>query len=536
MNGNGPTPTRSLRLAARLCILLFLFVLVLHVVRPPGASPDGEDLLPPAALCRSVLPEATEIRVASEPFPHLRLGLGNGAGEAEAVALTSRAAGLRPSGWGGEMNLMAVLDGDGTVRSIHMLANGETPTYVDRLRQEGWFARLVELLGRGGAGASPDVDGATGASVTAQGVAAGARALAERARREILGISSVELSPSASAGASMGGRAGGVPAASDGSAGRRRLWPADRLVLLVAVAGLAAFALRRSGLAARGASAGGAALLGAGGVFLSAEALVACLNRPLAWPGTAPLLALALLVVLLATWWCGRVFCAVVCPLGFLQELAGRGGRCLLSPLPISRRLLFPKYLLLAALLAATLSGAAPLRRCPDPILSLHTASVPSPASGLLLAGLLVAAVFAPRLWCRCLCPLGAFLGAVASWGRGRGRPSCRGCHREGRGVAECLLCPSPRPSRAVSDGGDPSTERRAAMLLVLSLGLCIGAALVRFPSRGVVGEEEARRRELRRAAFRRLVETKGLDLHEARYWRVVPASDGSAVPTGGRP
>ena len=163
-------------------------------------------------------------------------------------------------------------------------------------------------------------------------------------------------------------------------------------------------------------------------------------------PALAVAAALAALTVVL-----GRFFCGWMCPLGTLQQLAG----VLLSPrsrresLEVNRwRPWYAlKYYLLAGLLGMALLGSLqsglldPLSVAARGLAAGLWPALPGgrPVPGgwlaaLLLLSVLVASRFVPRLFCRALCPLGAFLGVL-------GRFSLFRIQRSGGACSECRLC-----------------------------------------------------------------------------------------------
>ncbi|HUK13845.1 MAG TPA: 4Fe-4S binding protein [Thermoanaerobaculaceae bacterium] len=167
--------------------------------------------------------------------------------------------------------------------------------------------------------------------------------------------------------------------------------------------------------------------------------------------GTLPgaLFWAALLVVLTLVF--GRVFCGWICPLGTLQQLSS----WLLSPrsrresLRVNRyrRWYALKYYVLAALLAAALAGSLqtgwldPLSLAARglasglwPLLPGGRAVPGGWLAALLLLGILVASRWVPRVFCRGLCPLGAFLGVFSRFAVFR-------VHRRDDACSSCKLC-----------------------------------------------------------------------------------------------
>jgi len=229
--------------------------------------------------------------------------------------------------------------------------------------------------------------------------------------------------------------------------------------------------------------------LGAGGetrlpypvsIFLEADPLAA-LGNALASHALCRGLLWSLLVII-PTLFLGRFFCGWICPLGTLNQLAGRLRRPGKRSLESSRyqRWQRLKYYLLAALLVAAAFGSGVFGWF-DPIAlaarSLGLAVIPGVdyslgavaealgrsdvypirlvglglgyllslrpphfeqafLLGLILAVLLALNLYATRFWCRALCPLGALLGAMSRWsilGLEKRAEKCGDCNR-------CLL------------------------------------------------------------------------------------------------
>jgi polyferredoxin len=247
--------------------------------------------------------------------------------------------------------------------------------------------------------------------------------------------------------------------------------------------------------------------------FLRFDPLILLTNPELNLTVLAAVVGLLILAVLL-----GRVFCGWICPLGGLIEAAD----FLLSPLrrqnPLAlqrypkRKVLirYPVSLLLLGIVLVTAFTPVPVLQFLHPnvwiirIVSLTTV-------GLVFLGLLVLfSVFARRLWCTYLCPLGALYGLLAriplfrlkitacsSCGR------CDRCPTEAANYADkeimahqCLLCfdyeascPTEGFRFTLPSAGDPgrqpavhrSRRSRRSFLkhgLQLVVGLAVGGLL----------------------------------------------------------
>ncbi|NQT54095.1 4Fe-4S binding protein, partial [bacterium] len=162
----------------------------------------------------------------------------------------------------------------------------------------------------------------------------------------------------------------------------------------------------------------------------------------------------------------GRVFCAAVCPLGAIQDLA------IIRPIRLPAGLrhvlgLVPYlYLGTATLLAAT--GSAFLTCRFDPFVGLFrlSASLPMLVTGgvILLLGTVVA-----RPYCRFLCPYGVLLGWASALSRQRVTITPTEC-------VQCRLCENACPFDAIhaptsrrSEGPQRTVLRRTAVYTLLT-------------------------------------------------------------------
>ena len=163
-----------------------------------------------------------------------------------------------------------------------------------------------------------------------------------------------------------------------------------------------------------------------------------------------------------------RSFCGNVCPLGTLQELAGRVGKRLFRrrfslPVVIDRGGRYLKYLVLAVVVSLTAVFGTLVIWPYDPWVAYqHLTSAELLTTSLIglafLVALLAASFFYDRFFCKYLCPMGAFLALVGKLGAWRVRrnpltcTSCGACDRacpmnikvskmEQVRSAECIAC-----------------------------------------------------------------------------------------------
>lgn len=189
------------------------------------------------------------------------------------------------------------------------------------------------------------------------------------------------------------------------------------------------------------------------------------------------------LVLLIPTILLGRIFCNWICPYGILHHFIGwllgkgRAEERIRIQSNRYRKLYQTKYVILTAMLVAALFGSVQIGLL-DPICLLHrsfTAAVlpiinlTAPSSiyvrqyyhvgawviGFMLLFLVGMNVVIPRFFCRVLCPLGAFLGSVASaslWRIERNPSKC----------VDCDLC-----LKNCEGASDPHTQLRKSECFV---------------------------------------------------------------------
>jgi len=231
----------------------------------------------------------------------------------------------------------------------------------------------------------------------------------------------------------------------------RRRWG----LLLTAVAALVLFGFLRGGCVCSIGAIQNVSLAAAGTGYVVPWVVVAFFALPL-------LFALAF----------GRVFCAAVCPLGAVQEMAA------LKPLQVPRwiddalGLLAHVYLGLAVLLAAT--GTAMVICRYDPFVGFFRLG--ATVNMLVFGGaLLLIGVFVGRPYCRYLCPLGVLLRWTSLLSKWHVRIPAEEC-------IHCRLCEEACPYGAIREPTVPQSNadrrrgRRRLLLLLLALPLLIAA------------------------------------------------------------
>lgn len=191
---------------------------------------------------------------------------------------------------------------------------------------------------------------------------------------------------------------------------------------------------------------------------------------------TVPAVVVAFfLLPLLFTLFFGRVFCAAVCPLGAIQELAAI--RPVVLPRVVDRVLGIIPYLYLGITLLAVATGSGYLICRYDPFVGFFRLGA---SLNMFLAGavLLLLGLFIGRPYCRFLCPYGVLLGWMSRFAKWHARITPTEC-------VQCHLCADACPYGAINV---PTPEnapaplktgaRRLGVLLALT-PLLIGAGAV---------------------------------------------------------
>jgi predicted membrane-bound spermidine synthase len=264
-----------------------------------AATPGPQVVFPPQVLAE--VADTEDFERADTPFVHY-LGDVDTEGHPRWVALSSRAAGAEPSGYGGPLNLLLAVDRDGRLGGVRLIASSETPAYIAEIGD--WLVALRGLSLTEGP-LSGHVDAMSGATVTSRAVLASIDQAAARATDLAFGS--------------------GLPVLAEGDQPRLNAGLVVVAVLLMVWLPIYLSGEPRWRLPFL------AAVMVVLGVWLNTPLTeVDLVNLSLghaAAPWENPIRWLLIGFVVVATLAFGQVWCGWLCPFGALQELVGRIGR-----------------------------------------------------------------------------------------------------------------------------------------------------------------------------------------------------------------
>ncbi|PLK48426.1 4Fe-4S binding protein [Uliginosibacterium sp. TH139] len=240
----------------------------------------------------------------------------------------------------------------------------------------------------------------------------------------------------------------------------------------------------------------------------------------------------------------GRYFCGWICPLGTLQELARKIGQKLFRkvqlsvPTMLDKPLRWLKYVVLAWALVFTWKTGSLIIRPYDPWAAYAHGfagwnemwSEFAVGSSILFASLLIG-LFVDRVFCRYLCPLGAFLGIVSKLGlfsikrNGESCLACNKCEKTCPVTIPIMAAPAVRSAECIGcltctttcPTGKRGTEHEGQTFLLPAIaGKQICPAVIGWA--GLV-------------IFLGMIATAQF----AGYWRTQPASISAALTSEGR-
>ncbi len=294
-------------------------------------------------------------------------------------------------GYGGAVPVLLALDPEGRVLSVKLHLHQETESFVDSLREGGFF-RSWDGLTLSQVAQAP-VDAVSGATLTSVAVI---RNIAEYAAE-----------------------VGGVQLASSGTSWIR---VARRIlafgVLLFALASfLCPRPLKRWRLGLLAAS---VLVLGFGeGALLSLALFRGWLSNGISWPSAVLPLALFLPAVVLPLVTSKPFHCVYVCPFGSAQELMGRLGLTRWSMPSSLEWLLKHSRRLYATLLTGLLLMGITLDLANVEPFAAFLVGGASMSVVVLAVGFLILSLFVNRPWCRYGCPTGEVLDLLRLQGTG---------------------------------------------------------------------------------------------------------------------
>lgn len=297
------------------------------------------------------------------------------------MVVNTTALGKDIMGYGGNTPLEVHISADGHITEIHALPNDETPEF---------FAR-AEVLTAQYEGRTVDealaakVDGVSGATYSSQAIKGNVEAALSYVQKVAPASSaSKPLTAAAIAAIVAALMAAVLPLVLKG-----RRWHVAQLVVNVAVLGLWS------------------------GTFVSYSLLLNIFTNGIAWSNLA---AMAAPIIMLVTAFVYPLFgkanyyCANVCPLGSIQELASMlGKKKIRLPRRLAATLDVARNVLWGVLIGLLLTGVCTSWMSYE----LFTAFLFSSASVWVLVAyiaVLVLSVFVPRPYCRFVCPTGALM------------------------------------------------------------------------------------------------------------------------------
>ena len=293
------------------------------------------------------------------------------------------------SGFGGKINLAIFIDPAGKLLDFQIITSNETPEYLKKV-----IDKKNLLLGKYLFNRQPfsQTDAVTGATISYNAIIASLQTSAQEFARQELD----KNKPSAETKETAVARPFDYAA----------LFLAAAIAASLIIISLGGYKIRLAILLIN--------FIVAGVLFNAQYSLVQVsnlltLNLPAVAFGVAFLIT-AIVPVLVIIF--GNIYCGYLCPFGALQELVGSVvPRRLKTSVPasISRNLTFVKYLLLFIFIIAFFVSRNQSTLSSDPLVSIFSRSI-TPYIITIAIVALAGSLFYTRLFCRFLCPTGAFL------------------------------------------------------------------------------------------------------------------------------
>ncbi len=323
-------------------------------------------------------------------------------------------------GYAGPIRVLLALDRDGRIIGIRLLEHEETPNYVHSMETPAFLEQFLGKTVNDPFEVDRDIDGISRATVSV-------KALADTVRESSRAVAS----------SAMGLE---VRASGDERAASFK-WVAFAAVFAAALALYFLFRGRKLPDMFRDA----ALVLGllVIGVWLSAPFSIIHVFNVLLGRISGDALWLAVVVGTVASVAvAGRFYCGWLCPFGAIAEFIGRlPARKWEVDIELDDRWRNAKYVILAlAAIAVISTGKTGFGNFETyvTLFSLHGSVI----MWALVAFTLLANLRVKRFWCRFLCPVAAFTGALSRTDKGYvSSPSCPMANRPGPLTSECIRC-----------------------------------------------------------------------------------------------
>ncbi|MBF0485395.1 MAG: FMN-binding protein [Candidatus Omnitrophica bacterium] len=531
-------------LAMKYRILFFLFLIIflggLKVSWQRAHAPQKNAFAIPVTLEN---PLSTKFETS--PFPYYKIFSADKSRITGYIFQTSDLT-TNIKGYGGPVKMVISIDTAGRIKNIDITENNETPDYTGDLNV---FTRQFLLkshqnpliLGK-------DIDGITGATVSSEAITRTIKESLERFSKEILNTKSP----------------------SGNSPPQPFPWAPiiiTFLLFLTAIVGIVWVDMRLRWLA-----------LICGFIYLGLithtmlslvqVSNVSLLNIPDFLKN--PLWALTLIPAFIATLIIGRIYCGSLCPFAFPQEVMAKlflrkkpPAKTISPGADSAARLL--KYLFLFIILGLSIIFNNASAANMEPFVTLFSGHGEKLTWGFLFL-LFILAIFHYRFWCKYLCPVGALTGLTAriSLFKIQTMPPCSCCgicagtcpveaighDKEKHPVidqAECILCGKciqacpekklklscaryPMGPENIKPAQTQNNKRSSdALFLVLTASAAIFLAAIindnilkNIQSSNKIKTSSADvETPSRSEAIKKQFESKGLPLHEGKYWKV---------------
>lgn len=462
---------------------------------PAGNPPGNQNAL------HAIFPDAFSFRELSDAPVYAALDH-NGQPAGYAFYTQHLVSGI--SGYGGPIHLLVGISPAGEIIKAVITAHQETPGFMGQINAlltsiAGSNIQTPIVIGK-------TVDGITGATVTSEAIADTLNAAFEK----IAPLLSLERPETASQQTPL-----------------FYIFPVLTGMLLFFLAGWAC--LKRKPVIRWAALLSGFVLLGllAQNMLSTSHAAGLALFQLPSWAGN-PLWYVLMIGAVISCLIIGRVYCAGVCPFGFVEEcLYAVNTKLFRAGMSPDQRTdsfcRWIKYIILAVILLLCLFYGQSGIGAVEVYITLFTASRSLPALILLLT-VLAGSFFFMRFWCRYLCPFGAFLAAISQFRPCRQKSSAPACADR----AECFYC-----SHCVFQPPRHSTKPQTVFFICLltvsvtALGFSVSESVRRAGTAPDNGPEKTLAAENRvsyidTSAVKKKLSDAGIIPHPAKYWRTL--------------